>query len=133
MKKLVTLALALGIILGSAASAEARVFVSAGFYDYPGYYPAYPYPYPAYYPGYYPTYYAAPPVVYAAPQPVTTIVTPTATVTASPTPSLAANQTSATYTDGLGRTCRQFQTTAGVGPAAGTACLMPNGTWQTVP
>jgi hypothetical protein len=124
MKKLASLILALGLILAVMAPAEARVAVFVGGGYYGPYYPGYGY-YP-YYPSY---YYPPPPVVYAAPAPVT-YAAPPPVVAATPT--LNANQTSATFIDSQGRTCRQFQTTAGVGPPTGVACLMPNGTWQTV-
>ncbi len=97
-------------------SAEARIFVGVGLGccgAYPGYYSPY------YYPGY---YYAAPPVVYSVPPP------PPPVIYVSP-PATPANQTSETYVDAAGRTCRQFQSAS----SSGTACLQPDGTWRTVP
>ena len=132
MKKLAALFFALGIALSLATPAQARVYVVTS-YGGGVYYPGYPaYYYPGYvYPGYYPTYYAPPPtVIYASPPSVGyAAVSGAATAVGS----LAANQTSPTYVDALGRTCRQFQTTNGVGPAGGTACLMPDGSWRAVP
>ncbi|MGE3624055.1 MAG: hypothetical protein AB7H77_09340 [Bdellovibrionales bacterium] len=92
--------------------------------------------YPAYY---YPYYVSPPPVVYSVPPPVVyeappTIVYETAAapvIVSGEPPPLSANQTSPTYIDSYGRTCRQFQSTAG-GPAFGTACLQPDGSWRAV-
>jgi hypothetical protein len=129
MKKLATLFLALGLALVLTAPAQARVFVTA--YFGPGYYPYYPgyvYGYPGYYPGY---YIVPPPVIYAPPAP--TVATATYAGVAAAAGTLPANQTSPTYVDALGRTCRHFVTANGIGPAYGTACLMPDGTWHAVP
>lgn len=136
MKKLATLFFALGFVLALAVPAQARLFIAVNpgfgayypgyYYGYPGYYPGYVYSYPGYY---YPPYYAPPPVAYAPPPSVTYVVPPATPMAGAP---LAANQTSPTFTDALGRTCRRFQTTSGVGPTSGTACLMPDGSWRTV-
>jgi len=77
------------------------------------------------YPPYVTTYIAPPPMVYAPPATSTIIMT---------APTLPANQTSPTYTDEAGRTCREYQSTVIVGDqqqqAYGTACLQPDGTWR---
>ena len=103
------------------SNAHARVFVGvnigAGAY-YPGGY------YRPYYPGYYygpPVVYAPPPVVYAAP--------PAPQVIYTTPPTTFADQTSPTYTDASGRTCRDFSSYQG----NGTACLYNDGTWHAVP
>lgn len=78
-----------------------------------------------------PTYYAPPPppppVYYAPPPPPPVYYQP---------PSMAANQTSGTFIDEDGQTCREYQTTVVVGgrrqAAYGTACLDENGTWRVV-
>jgi len=119
---------ALGAVLPQ--QAEARVFVSARFGG--GYYP-----YPYYSPYYYPYYVAPPPVVYAVPPGPPVIYAEPAPVYAEApapiyAPTVPANQTSPTFIDSAGRTCRHFQSTGG-GPAYGTACLMPDGTWHSVP
>lgn len=82
--------------------------------------------YSPYYYGY-PTYYAPPPmIVYAAPPPPPVIyVTP-------PPSALPATQSSPTFVDSLGRTCRQFQTYINAAPLSGTACLQEDGTWRIV-
>ncbi len=100
--------------------ADARMFVGIGVGGccYGGY--GYPYYYPPYYPP--PVVYAAPPAYYA-PAPVA--------VTYAVPPSVQANQTSPTFVDSLGRTCRQFQATS-FGPATGTACQMSDGTWRVM-
>jgi hypothetical protein len=119
-------------VLGLAAltpePADARVFVHVGFgggYYGPGWGPYYrPYYYPAYYPPYY-----APPVVYAAP-PTVVYTQPSAVAYAAPI-ATEADQTSPTFIDAQGRTCRQFTATS-AGPSAGTACLLSDGTWRVV-
>ena len=137
MKKLALIALAFVAALGVALphAAEARVAVVAGFgccgYGYGGYYPYGPYP--AYY---YPYYVAPPPVVYAVPPPSPVVYAappPPPAYAAAPVaaPPVAANQTSPTYIDAQGRTCRQFQSTSG-GQPFGTACLQPDGSWRAV-
>jgi hypothetical protein len=129
MKKFAALFLALGLVLSVATPAQARVFIVTG--GGAVYYPGYPaYYYPGYTYPYYPAYYPAPTVIYASPPPVAYAAASGLSTAAGP---LAANQTSQTFVDAQGRTCRQFQTTNGVGPAAGIACLMPDGSWRTVP
>ena len=92
-----------------------------GYYGYPGYY------YPPYYVAPPPVAYVPPPAYYAAPAP--------APVYAAPS-SIPADQTSPTYTDERGQTCREYQSTAIVGgasqPTYGTACLQPDGSWRVV-
>ena len=89
--------------------------------------------YPGYYPGWvYPEYYVVPPpVIYQAP-PVT-YAYPAAPVYEVPRytqPGLSADQTSPTYTDQFGRSCRNFQS----GPDYnGKACLQSDGSWRIVP
>jgi len=142
--KLAVAIVALGIAFLPASPAFARgdhvgVFVGVGGgCCYGG--PWEPYPYPAYaYPGYYPyySYYAPPPpVVYAPPPTVVTYAPQPAYAAPSGPPPVSANQASPTYTDGQGRTCREYQSTATVGgatqPAYGTACLQPDGSWRIV-
>ena len=142
MRKLIFGLLALGIFLMPAMPASAaRVVVGVGVGGccyggprghYGGYYRGYygdPY-YPAYYyPGYYPYYYyaAPPPPVVVAPAPQVIYATPQ---------SLPANQSSPTYTDNSGRTCREFQSTAKIAgstqPTYGTACPQPDGSWRVI-
>jgi hypothetical protein len=145
MKKVALIALAFLFALGVAQppSAEARVAVVAGFggggccYG-GGYYGGYPYaPYPAYY---YPYAVAPPPVVYAVPPPSPIIYAPppqpyyAAPAAAAPVavaPAAAGSPpASPTFIDGQGRTCRQFQASAGAQPS--TACLQPDGSWRAV-
>ncbi len=127
------LALALCAVM-PAASQAARVSVGigiggGGYYGGPGYYG------PAYYPGYYPPayYVAPPPVVYAPPPVYATPIAPQVVYQAAPS-SVVADQTSPTFTDENGRTCREYQANAtvagGPGQAYGTACLQPDGTWR---
>lgn len=102
-----------------------RVGVFFHFWD-----PFFYYPRPYYYDPPVVVYRYAPPpprVVYVAPQPAVVYAAP-APVTVSPA--------SPVYTDSLGRTCREYQTTVSVGgapqPAYGTACLQPDGSWRVV-
>jgi len=115
-------------------SAEARVFVGYGYgygYGYPAYYHPWGWgPYP-----YYSAYYYGPPAyAYDYPYPPPAYVAPVATpVEPIPAPPLAANQTSPTFIDHFGRTCRHFDSTASDGgPITGKACLQPDGTWRAV-
>lgn len=101
---------------------------SYGYNPYYGGYYGYPYGYgrPVYYG--YPAYYAPPPtVVYEAPPQV---------VYAPAAAPISVNQTSETYTDDAGRTCREYQSTGKVAghvqPTYGTACLQPDGSWRIV-
>ena len=72
-----------------------------------------------------PVYYGPPPVVYAAPPPVFYAVPPAPVQAVPMTPA---------YTDGAGRTCREYQSTVMVGgvrqPSYGTACLAADGSWR---
>lgn len=102
------------------------VSLSFGFYSNSygrPYYPAY------YYPPYYPTYYAAPAttVIYNEPARVV-YASPGTTVIAPSTATISANQTSDTYIDSYGRTCREYQS----GNIYGTACLQHDGTWRVI-
>lgn len=94
------------------------------------------YPYPAYYPYYYSYYYPSYPAYYMAPPPVVyTVPPPSPVIYATPSsaaPVVAADQTSPTFIDSAGRTCRQYQATTPGGAPFGTACLMPDGTWRVV-
>jgi hypothetical protein len=137
MNKLLFAMLALAFVLSAAPQpAEARggVGVAIGIgccwggpfwgWGYP-YYPAY------YYPPYYPqTYYAPSTVTYAAPPPAPVTYAAPAYVD----PTIIADQASPVFTDSLGRTCRQYQTTSVIGGYAqrvqGTACLQPDGSWR---
>ncbi|MDD5586019.1 MAG: hypothetical protein PHY92_03555 [Alphaproteobacteria bacterium] len=130
MKKLIFTALAFVLALGVVQPAFARphhshfgVYIGGGYGPYWG---SYGYPYPPYYPprAIYvppPVVYAPPPVVYAAP-PVASAV--------------PADQTSPTYTDSYGRTCREYQAKSSIAgemrDVYGTACLQPDGTWRIV-
>lgn len=69
-------------------------------------------------------YVAPPPVVYAAP----TYYAPAPAPVYYPPAAVVANQTSPTFIDNYGRTCRQFQTSS----TGGTACLQADGTWRVV-
>lgn len=140
MKYLIALLLGLAIVAPHPAAARTHVSLSFG---YGGYWPTYYEPYwsgPAYYvpprPVYYvppPVRYYAPPVTYYAP-PVRTVYQPVETVyVPAPAPSaMPATQTSPTYVDSRGRTCRHFETTVGGDRVLGTACLFADGTWRTV-
>ncbi len=129
-----------------AAPAQARVSVGIGIgggyggWGCCGYAPYYS-PYYSGYPAYYapPAYYVAPAptVIYQQPAPP-----PVTYVQPSPQPQYQqqqyeaappATQTSTTYVDSQGRTCRQFKSTLEDGaPVNGTACLQPDGSWRTV-
>ena len=141
MKKLFSAALVLIPLFAVAAPApaEARggVRVDVGIGCCGGGYGYYPPGWGYYgYPGYYQPYYVAPPpVVYVPPSayyPAPAPVTYAAPVQSS----IPADQTSATYTNESGQTCREYQTTAIVGgvsqPTYGTACLQPDGSWRAV-
>jgi hypothetical protein len=132
--------LALTLVLFSVAPASAaHVFVGVaagypGIYNYPPYGYGY-YGHPVYYyPGayYYPSYYVAssPTVVYQ-PAPQVTYVAP------SSSSSVSASQTSETYTDDQGRTCREYRSSSTINGQVqstyGTACLQPDGSWRVVP
>lgn len=100
--------------------------LSLGFYQpYPAYRPYYYAPYPAYYP-----VYAPPPVVYAPPPVYAPPVAYTAT---APTVSAVPMRD---FRDTAGRYCREYQRTAIIGGREqqiyGTACQMPDGSWQIV-
>jgi hypothetical protein len=134
MRKLVLVSLiiaAIGFIAGPAKADRVHFGVylgGPGCCYYNPYYPSY------YYPGAYSYYYAPPPVIYApAPAPSVVYTTP-AVVYATPVGSspIPADQTSPTFTDNFGRTCRNYQATAGI-PSSGTACLQSDGSWRTVP
>ncbi len=102
-----------------------RGSLAFGFGGYAPYYPGYYAP--AYYP--YPAYYAPPPTVVYAPQPAPVVYS-------QPAPPMSANQTSPTYTDSNGQTCREYQSTALIDghhqSTYGTACLQPDGTWRVM-
>ncbi len=95
-------------------------------------YPARVLPYPDY--DVRPVYIVEPnaPAVIVEPQPV---VRETVIINQPPA-ALPAEQSSPTYTDHMGRTCREYQSSIIVGgvskPAYGTACLQPDGTWRVV-
>lgn len=129
MKKLI-LALALAAVslavFVPSAPAQARTDVIVGFnYGYPHRH------YHHYYPYYYPYYYAPPPVVYMPPpvyvQPPPVAYAYAPVMTGAPG-SLVASQTSPTFADSEGHTCRQYQS----GSVSGIACLQPDGTWRVV-
>lgn len=122
---------ALGLTALAPRPADARVFVSVGVGGGCCYGPGWGYPYyrPYYYPGYYAPAYYPPPVVYAAPQ--TVVYAPPPAVTYAAPAVTQADQTSPTFIDAQGRTCRQFEATS-AGPSAGTACLLSDGTWHVV-
>jgi len=127
------------LVLALAAVAPAQAdYVTFG-YGWGGGYHHRPY----YGPGYWgpppPVYYAPPPVVYYEPPPPPPVVIyqQPAPVMVAPSPSgVSANQTSPTFTDNQGRTCREYQTTIymnGIPKASyGTACLMSDGQWRIV-
>ena len=130
MKFLAATLIALGLLFPGSSQAHDRVVAVYG----PGYaYYPYGYPVPTY-PGY---YMASPPVTYygTAP-PVITSGNPYPAPVPYPAPAAAPgpNYTpvSPVYTDGSGRSCREFQTTTNLGPTYGTACLQPDGSWQSV-
>lgn len=135
------------IVAAVAAAGLAAVFgmpapaAAHGWHDGPWYYgpwhpaPWHPAPYyhrprTALYFGFGGPIYREPPpvVVYRYAPPPTVIYTEPAPVTVSPA--------SPVFTDGQGRTCREYQTTVSVGgavqPAFGTACLQPDGSWRVV-
>jgi len=134
MRKLnLVVLIAIAFLIGmSASQANARVIVGIGVGGCCVYGPAWGYPYPAYY--YPPPYYPAPAGVVYAPAPAypsTVYVTPSAYAAPSSLPAVQANQTSPTFVDSYGRTCRQFQSTS-PGPAYGTACLQSDGSWKVM-
>lgn len=112
----------------AAAPAQARghigVFIG-GTCCYDPYWGPYAMPYPPYYP---------PPPVVVAPAPV--VVTPPPAVYVAPDGTIPANQTSPTFTDSQGRTCRNYETQKIEGGMAhtvhGTACLFSDGAWRVV-
>lgn len=91
-----------------------------GYYGYPHYY------HHPYYYGY-PAYYSPPPTVVYESSPQVVYV---------PSQAVLANQTSPTYTNDEGLTCREYQATGRVNghiaPTYGTACLQPDGSWRIV-
>jgi hypothetical protein len=142
MKKLIVgvmlgLMLAVTPLTSADAHSHSHIFVGIGVGGYYPY-PAYPYPY------YSPYYVAPPPTVVYAPAVVSppvvapvTYVAPPPTTVYVPAPvaddqPVTANQTSPTFIDSQGRTCRHFQSTSDNGPAFGTACLQSDGSWRTV-
>lgn len=82
----------------------------------------------------YPDYYTAPVITMQSGAPV--VIERTETVVTPAPSALPADQTSPTYTDESGQTCREYQSTIMVGGrkqhAYGTACLQPDGTWRVV-
>jgi hypothetical protein len=141
MKLFLNAVLFLAALLLAVSPAYARVRIGIGFNaGFPGYYPYGDYGYPGYgYPYGYP-YYGAPPVVYAppiyaAPPPPTVVYVPQPTVVYQPAPSVNANQTSPSFVDEYGRTCRSYQattSTAGPAPPRGVACQDSDGAWRIV-
>ena len=142
--KLVLAALmVLGIVAPSGAQADTDVFVSfnSPYRDGPRHYDRHRGPPPPRYSHRHwrpePVFYAPPP--YCAP-PVrgvvyeTTIVRPQAQYIVPA--SVMADQSSSTYVDYRGRTCREYTTTSWIGQAPqnvyGTACLQPDGAWRIV-
>ncbi len=127
------------VSMGLAASAEARtrvsVFVgSGGYYDpYWGPYPHYRHHHRHFHSGF--VYAPAPMIVEPVPvviaSPPVTYVAPPAEPAAIP-----ANQTSPTFTDESGRTCRAYETTRVFDGEAqmvgGKACIYPDGAWRVV-
>lgn len=86
-------------------------------------------------------YHRPPPVVvyrYAPPPPPVVIYREPAPriVYAPPPGEVSAVPASPVYTDPMGRTCREYQTTLSVGgtgqPGYGTACLQADGSWRIV-
>jgi len=121
-----------------AAEAKTRVGVGVFIGRDCCYYGPYWYPRRYIYPPYYPprVVYAPPPEIVFAPPPV--IYTRPAVVYSAPPvqASIPANQISPTFTDSLGRACREYETSATVGGETrniyGTACLQPDGAWRVV-
>lgn len=76
-----------------------------------------------------------PPVVIYRPAPPPAVYAPPSRL-ATTAPPVHATPTSPVYTDSLGRSCREYQTTVTVAgvkqPAYGTACLEPDGSWHIV-
>jgi hypothetical protein len=88
----------------------------------------------------YPDPYQAPIVIVEPPHHVPPVVLetpqgPEVHFAPSPPP-IEVTQTSPTFTDKSGRTCREYQSTVIVNgapkPAYGTACLQPDGSWRVV-
>jgi hypothetical protein len=84
-----------------------------------------------YYP--YPPYYPPPAVVYETPptviyQSAPVYASPPTVVYQAPEPGILADQTSPTFIDSLGRTCRKYES----GNQNGTACEQTDGIWRTV-
>jgi len=134
MKTALITAIAAFLLLGFSHPASARtrvsVFFGTGYYVYPA--PTYYYDYPPYYPSRY--LYAPPPMAVAPPPPV--VVAPPPVTYVVPETAMPADQESPTYTDGYGRTCREYKSNSLFGntlrTVRGTACLQPDGTWRVV-
>lgn len=84
-------------------------------------------------------YHRPPPVVvyrYAPPPPPVVIYREPAPQIVYAQPQVSAVPASPVYTDPMGRTCREYQTTLSVGgtgqPGYGTACLQADGSWRIV-
>ncbi len=133
------LCLALVIVgLGLASNADARTSVSM-YFSSGGYYDPYWDPYPRYHRHrryFHPRFVHGPPVV-VAPAPV--ILSPPPVTYAAPLMqdgAIPANQTSSTFVDESGRTCRMYETVRMFDGYAenvnGKACLFPDGAWRVV-
>ena len=98
-------------------------------------YPRHHYHRDYYYPPRRPIYVVPPPVIYEAPPPVV-VYRPAPQVIVPLGRGVDAAPASADYVDGIGRTCREYQTSVVVGgvsqPAFGTACRQPDGVWRVV-
>lgn len=106
--------------------------VGDSWYMYPG--PVYPYP----------DLYVRPVTILQEPPATAVILSPTTVVQTVPPGAevkfeaapIEATQTSPTYVDAQGRSCREYQTTANISGTIqqvyGTACASPDGSWRVV-
>src|SRR4029079_14171594 len=106
MNKLLLIASLFMATLTLMAPAQARthvgIYANFGYGGYPYYYSSY----------YYPYYVEPPPVVYAVPPAPPVVYAEPATVYAPEAPVVSANQTSPTFIDSAGRTCRHYEATS---------------------
>ncbi|MEI8393855.1 MAG: hypothetical protein WCF85_03900 [Rhodospirillaceae bacterium] len=116
-----------------AAGAETRLSVTVGNGYDPNYYRHHHHRYYSDWDR--PVYVVPPPVIYAPP-PMALAPSPSVAYAPPYAAGLNAAQTSPTFVDKFGRSCREYQTSVNIGgtmrPAYGTACLQPDGSWRVV-
>lgn len=125
----------LGFVTGAEARTRVSVFVGGG-----GYYDPYWGPHPHFrrhhHRHFHPGFVYAPAPVIVEPAPIV-VASPSVAYVAPPAQStIPANQTSPTFTDEYGRTCRAYETTRVIDDEAqmvsGKACIFPDGAWRVV-